>query len=364
VNKQITAIGQRVGLSKVQSGWEADWQRVSHWLGVGLQYLLDWKRCPLQLPWAKTWRAWRLGFTPWTYVLYDLEQNCPDHFLSERDQCLRGHRLNGHYDLALHNKTIVAGLLKAWGIGQPEYLGRSHLGRFYGPALSLEQLLEDYPETVFRPATGCGGQGILIVQRDRVNDVPCSRQELLALLSTLEDLVVTRFQPNAAYAQAIYPKSCNTLRILTLWDIDRDRPYLAACAHRFGRRGCGSLDNFHGGFGGLCSPVDDEGCLGPALTLEAGRRVTYTHHPDTGSPIAGVRLPGWSRLGEELLELAARLSGAPFLGWDLVAQEDGWACIEVNPNPAVKVWQVHGGLLQDPRSRRFFQHHGVVAGPR
>jgi hypothetical protein len=121
-------------------------------------------------------------------------------------------------------------------------------------------------------------------------------------------------------------------------------------------------DNFHAGMGGLNAPVDLEtGELGPAKELTRdGQVVEHSTHPDSGGPIAGVRVPGWPRVREELLGFAARLPQAPYLGWDVVITDDGYSVIECNTPPAMTVHQVHGGILADPRCRAFFARHGMA----
>jgi hypothetical protein len=187
------------------------------------------------------------------------------------------------------------------------------------------------------------------------------RKTLETLVRPLHDYLVTEFVIQAGYAAEIAPGSTNTLRILTLWDVESNQPFVAASCHRFGRESSGPLDNFHAGAGGLSVPVDlDTGELGLAVIRVDGKIKRVSHHPDTGKAIEGVLVPDWKQTVDELLALAARLPFAPCVGWDLVKMDKGWVCLEGNPFPGYHVWQVHGGVLTDNRARRFYKEFGML----
>jgi hypothetical protein len=49
-------------------------------------------------------------------------------------------------------------------------------------------------------------------------------------------------------------------------------------------------------------------------------------------------------------------------GWDILVDAEGVPVIlEANGNSDVNLLQVHGGLLQEPRIRQFYQKAGVVS---
>jgi hypothetical protein len=104
--------------------------------------------------------------------------------------------------------------------------------------------------------------------------------------------------------------------VLTLWDFDKQEPFVAAAAHRFGTRHSLPLDNFHQGFGGVSPPIDlRTGRLGAALTLDAAHQVQrLPRHPESGSTIEGVAVPHWAQTQRELCALAARLPQTPIVG--------------------------------------------------
>lgn len=84
------------------------------------------------------------------------------------------------------------------------------------------------------------------------------------------------------------------------------------------------------------------GCVEQAW---AGNR-SLTHHPDTGAPLLGARVPFW----EQVLDAAARCSratGLRYLGADVVVDADrGPLILEVNARPGLQIQNVTGlGLV-------------------
>lgn len=70
----------------------------------------------------------------------------------------------------------------------------------------------------------------------------------------------------------------------------------------------------------------------------------FPFHPDTGAPIAGQCLPGWS----DMLELALRAHGTfpwlPFIGWDIVDTDHGLLLLEANAYWGADALQLPGSL--------------------
>jgi len=90
----------------------------------------------------------------------------------------------------------------------------------------------------------------------------------------------------------------------------------------------------------------------------------FTEHPDTGAVIAGAELPGWQQVSDVVLRAAASVPFNRMAGWDVLVDAEGVPVIlEANGNSDVNLLQVHGGLLAEPRVRRFYEAFGV-SGPR
>lgn len=318
-------------------------------------------------------RAWRAGFASKSYALYGLDENDPAQYLP--DFVDSDYRHTDPLADAINNKLIFPRVMRALGVPHARVFGYLHRGWFHptGPAetrtavsAALPALLERHGRLVLKPARGAAGLGVNFVNvrdgRGWINGSPASLEEITALAATLERYLALEFVEQAAYAARLFPGTTNTLRVLTLWDVDRGRPFAAAATHRIGTPATIPVDNFHAGRGGICARIDmDTGTLGPALTLTpGGTRARFERHPDTGAQIAGVRVPGWPSTMARIVEVAERLPEAPLIGWDIVPTEGGPVWLEANVPPGTAVWQVHQPLLADPRVRRFYEALGWI----
>jgi hypothetical protein len=334
--------------------------------------LLIEKRKWSPLPWKHRLRAWRHGFSSFVYHLYELQDNSPDDYIPDLVSQRFGRNLNGPYTEIIRSKVAFGRLMKSLDAPQPALLGILIRGYFYpenGDASeslgAIYSLLKKGKKLVLRPSFGGGGVGIFFLEQTQegylVNRLAVDSNTLETLLRPLHDYLVTEFVNQATYSAEIAPGSTNTLRILTLWDFDTNRPFIAASCHRFGMQTSGPLDNFHQGEGGLSAPIDlATGELGKAVIVRDRKIMRLSHHPDTGKAIEGVVVPDWHQTTEELLTLAAKFPYAPCVGWDLVKLDEGWVCLEGNSTPGYSVWQVHGPILSDPRARRFYQESGMI----
>ncbi len=334
--------------------------------------LLIEKRKWSPLPWKHRLRAWRHGFSSQAYRLYELQDKSLDDYIPDLTGQRLGRHLNGRYSEIIRSKIAFGRIMKSLEAPQPAMLGIIVRGNFYpeqgesGETLTaIFSLLSQGKKLVLRPSFGGGGIGIFFLEQTPegylVNTLPVDRPTLEILLRPLDDYLVTEFVQQGVYAAEISPGTTNTLRILTLWDMEANKPFIAASCHRFGMQASGRLDNFHQGDGGLSARIDlATGELGKGVFVRDGQIKRLSHHPETGGAIEGVIVPGWHQTMEELLALAAKFPYAPCVGWDLVKLEKSWVCLEGNSNPGYSVWQVHGPILGDPRARRFYREFGMI----
>jgi hypothetical protein len=175
--------------------------------------------------------------------------------------------------------------------------------------------------------------------------------------------LVTEFVRQAVYAKMIYPRTTNTVRLLTIWDRTKEMPIIAAASQRIGTERSYPLDNFHGGVGGLSARIDvDSGELGPGAHLsKSGRLVHLSDHPETGGKIEGTKVPHWRDIKKKVSAAASHFAGSPYIGWDLVVTEEGCSFLEGNSPPGTAVWQVHSPLLMNPLVRRFYREHSMLS---
>ncbi len=308
----------------------------------------------------------REGFLPFSHVLYELDENDASDYLSDR-QHKHTRAIDGRGAVLLADKVAFALMLPFMGAPTPTLEavltgGRLHPVTGGGEGWLRERLGSGGP-LVLKPATGAGGEGVLVLRRGEdgpvVNGTPTTWAQLETRLSALDYSVVTAFVEQAEYAARIQPASTNTMRLLTMTD-ESGRPFLAGAYHRFGSSRSFPVDNW--AQGGVSVGVDPEtGRLGPGALFPTGGKVVWTsHHPETGERIEGTTVPGWTAVRDGVLALAGRLGFLPYVGWDVVVTDTGYMVIEGNHHTLVG-FQVHGGLLRDPRVRSFYRRHGIVS---
>ena len=137
-----------------------------------------------------------------------------------------------------------------------------------------------------------------------------------------------------------HPQSVNTLRINTIRC--KDSVVIWQSILRYGRSG-NVVDNAH--FGGCFSVIDDDG---NAIAAGDVKRHKYSVHPDTGVPLTGFKVPDWEKACELVRNLATKVGGLRFIGWDLAHTDNGWIIVEANTQPGILPPMVTGkGVAQE-----------------
>lgn len=319
------------------------------------------------------WRAFVRGFSPRAFTLYELDRNDPMLYLSDYGSLVRSVGVNAQYDFIINNKLIAWTLLTGLSIPAPSLLGVIEKGRLRaypecpGPVrLTLQELLQQHRKLVLKPVRGLKGLGVIFLEqteaRITLNGSPLTGEQLQTKIQELDGFIVTEFVAQAAYARRFYPRTTNTVRLLTVWDSTRDQPFVASAVQRIGTSRSFPVDNWRAGQGGLSASVNlATGELGPGASMNPnGRLLWCDSHPETGQRIAGEVIPGWVTVTEGVLAAATRLFFAPLIGWDVVVCEEGFSVLEINGKPGVWALQSHQPLLADPRVRRFYREHGVI----
>jgi hypothetical protein len=343
------------------------WQRLVHLLEVLNKERKFTRRS--RLPVGQRLALLRRGFLSEAALLYgQSDPGALDDYLSDWARMERTADIDAPWLPILNDKLCFWGFMRNFTPHVAPVLGMVRQGRFLHLGTSRTEPLGTgltglNARTVIKPCTGSGGTGIIIHEwRDgshRVDGRALGEGELERLLAG-EIWLVCGFIEQAAYARTVFPGVTNTIRLLTLYDDEADAAFVAAAVHKFGHAGTGPVDNWEKG--GISVHIDiPTGRLGKGANFfPEGRLRQHTHHPDTGVPIEGLLIPRWAELRDGMIELASKLPFLPYIGWDVVVTEDGYAIIEGNNRPGIGVLQVHGPLMADPRVRRFYQRHHVV----
>lgn len=85
---------------------------------------------------------------------------------------------------------------------------------------------------------------------------------------------------------------------------------------------------------GVAAPVGIEsGQVGAAVSKSVEGMIkgeTFSHHPDTNAPIAGLRLPDWKSTRDICVEAHSRFHAFHSIGWDVAITPDGPVLLEGN----------------------------------
>ena len=181
-----------------------------------------------------------------------------------------------------------------------------------------------------KPATGHGGEGILILNRENgkfklIGEESFERK--LTIKFKRSDYIIQEGIKQRSDLNSLNPSSINTLRIVT--QIRDKKPHIVIAIIRIG-----SKNNF----------VDNssKGGISVNINLETGKLSKYAYtkknmqflerHPDNGIGFADFQISGWSSITEKICEFAEKISEYREIAWDIAIGTDYIYVIELNMN--------------------------------
>jgi alpha-L-glutamate ligase-like protein len=226
----------------------------------------------------------------------------------------------------------------------------------YSTLRRLPELLAGRDDFVVKPNCGSGGRGVLvIVGRDGASylrhngermALDAMKQYFSDILSGMYSLgghpdtviVQQRVRLHPTFAAITY-KGIPDVRVI----LYRNEPAMAML--RLPTKQSNGRANLHQG--GIGTGVD----LESGLTHHAVQRNRFVeHHPDTGLPVVGLRVPYWP----EVLDMSRRVAkavGLGYVGVDIVVDEtQGPMLLEANARPGLAI-QIANGRGLVPRLR-------------
>ncbi len=138
------------------------------------------------------------------------------------------------------------------------------------------------------------------------------------------------------------PTSLNTVRAFTLLKRDGTIEILGIML-RVGREGM-HVDNW--GSGGICYDFDISTgvCLGAGCDKKNNK---YIFHPDSNIKMVGFQLPNFDELKTIIIQLAAKVPEAKYVGWDIAITPYGYELVEMNCPGGHDILQCHGKPFGD-----------------
>jgi hypothetical protein len=338
------------------------------------------------LPIARKLHLWRHGFYTESALLYDLPRNDPRNYLSDYTRVARCQAINSQNDFFRH-KLVLRSFLMAMGFRQVKTEALVFEGRILSdPFGANAQHIE--PEKLIRRLSS-SGRNYIVKPEDEA-----ARDNLFLLEGRQGQLVRRRGRETAsfdiggllhpseygegrgrttlieeqldqgAFWERLFPESGNTIQLLTLWIPGEPAPFIARAVQRIGTADTVPTDSWSAG--GISAPIElTSGSLGEGRVHPLkGRETTgtaVTRHPDTRADITGTVVPHWDRVQETVLRAATSLPFNRMAGWDVLVATDGEPVIlAANGDCEIDLLQVHGGLLAEPRVRRFYEEMGAI----
>lgn len=235
------------------------------------------------------------------------------------------------------DKLIFDAIVKSCGLESPGNIGLFRKGRFRSFSDNKEhplaKFLHQTPGEYFvKERDGAGGNGSFLLTAEAsgffANGEEISDQDLHDRLSQMPGgaLIQSAIRQHDEMA-SMNPSSINTLRVITAFGRNDDRPTVMATALRIGRAGI-VVDN--AAAGGMFCHVDlHEGMLTGPLRTKSG--ACYLTHPDSDKALNGLTVPFFFKSIDDCCTLHELIGPAPVtVGWDVAISCHGPIFVEGN----------------------------------
>jgi len=233
----------------------------------------------------------------------------------------------------------------------------------------IRESLRGRCEFVVKPARGSGGSGIVLIRDCTEKGYVTQSGEVISAedfsyhisdilsgiysLSGLEDLAIVEglVHPDQVFGAVTY-QGVPDIRII----VYRGVPVMSMV--RLPTRASDGKANLH------------RGAIGAGIDLPGGTTGTavhlsqiVSHHPDTGNPVSGIKVPYW----DQMLTMAARtweMTGLGYIGVDLIIdREKGPLLLELNARPGLAIQLANQRGLRERLDRVERAPAGVFATP-
>lgn len=304
------------------------------------------------------------GFLADQYILYDLRNNDKKLFLSEFDW-YKSRYINEPFDFVFNNKVVCSEVLKQY-IRVAEIYFIKNKGILYDFSSGVKNYEDIYDclrnkkNLIIKPFALGKGNGVhLINYKDdciKIDGEEISEKELFDFFNKQKEYIICEYIKQHKYADEIYENTANTIRLITLRDIETHKFKIFFAVQRMGTSHTIPVDN--GSKGGLISKIDIEtGRLSEAKCLYS--MDTYCVHPDSKKKFTEIVIPEWDKIKSEILHVSNKLPYMDFIAWDILMTEEGICVIEANTSSGVNIIQLWGGQRQGELGK-FYKKYNVI----
>lgn len=253
------------------------------------------------------------------------------------------HNRRSDYPL-VDDKIVCKALMEAAGVPVPRTIAVCE-GLFDVPR--VENVVRELSQLVVKPASGSGGDGIVVVGERTTNGWLTAsgreigfdelRQHLAEIVfgaysKNMEDrgLIEERIIPHPLFLE-FYAQGLSDLRLIFL------RGRLLMSMVRVPTDATGGRANLHQGGVGVAVDIRT-GLTTRAVAL--GRSIST--HPDTGAALVGRQIPDWDHL-VQVGRLCASCVPLGYIGVDIAVDATGGAMVlEMNARPGLEIQNING----------------------
>ncbi|MEG2039327.1 MAG: sugar-transfer associated ATP-grasp domain-containing protein [Oscillospiraceae bacterium] len=209
-----------------------------------------------------------------------------------------------------------------------KYMHRVWLDLSTATEQEFEDFLKDKEKIVCKPVDATCGKGIVFIERQYYGNIA----ELYSRLKQNKQFLVEQFVVQNHIISNIYPRSVNTVRLVTM--LVQNVPHVVFSSIRIGNGLM--VDNLNSG--GMATVIDlQTGIITkPAMDKE---NILYEVHPFTGTQIVGTQIPFFKEAVEMVKKAALVVPEMGYIGWDVAIAEDGPLLIEANHFPGHDIYQ-------------------------
>ncbi len=298
------------------------------------------------------------------FVMYNLNKKNIKDYISEYERYL-SREIDGDYKILLDNKIIFTQYFSNF-ISIPKIIIMIlEDGEIYdqqGSKISQDDILKimKNKKMIIKPINDGGGHGVHIFEEQNgiyyLDFEKISKEKLIETIINSKNCIVNEYVKQAKYAEKIFSKTVNTIRIITIKDPETNRFIIPCAVHRFGNIKTKGVDNASSG--GYVTEINIEsGKLGYTKSLRD--LISKEEHPDTGIRIKDTKIPNWEKTKKSLIDVAEKFPYLPFIAWDVVITEDSFVILEANASCSLELFQIFG-TIKNTKLGKFYKYHKII----
>jgi len=318
------------------------------------------------VPFLKKIALYRKGYYSERLKCYRISKdNSLDNYIPEI-RYYKLHPINGFYSKWIDDKLTMRYMFDSYRDYLPEYYYQIDSGRitrlvdcqssYTADIPGIMNLLRDKKMLAVKLKSGTRRQGFNKFSYDdgvyRVNDKVVAEQELIEIMTGMDDYLVTEFLVPYAEYNKIYPRISNPVRVMVINEAKRMR--IIAAFIRFYMDDPDDPEEISPE-GVYCGVDINEGRLfEPRMYDRDMNMVDIAIHPDTGVVIEG-KLKNWDLMKEVLTHFCNDFPQLRYMGLDIIFTEESFKILEINSIPGLHHIQCYYPMLRDDINREFFE---------